>query len=436
MLQLSKSVWSVEYLYDTDHPGVSGTGGRTHGPWYLPNRRIPTYTGIAPPERRSVLTAMCVSVENLTVEQLTCLNGDHALVTAWNILAGDNPFLGWEWLECWWRHYGSSQPDGRRSLLLLAVRDSIGRMVGLAPWYLDYSLLDGWAIRFLGSGEVCSEYPTVLCESGYQDAVAEVLSRWLLVESPIHWNVLDFSAVAVDDPFLASFVGQLEQRGCKVLREAAASCWRVELPGCWEEYLRSISKSRRQKTRQLHRRLLESGAALVHPVKTEAELETGFSILRDLHQSRRNSLGEPGCFVSPRFVAFHKETCRRLLGHAQLRLNWVSIGDVPAAVEYCLEAGDTVFLYQSGIAPEMADKRPGWLSLTNSIRTAISDGYRYFDFLRGDEPHKASLGAKPRAMVDIRVSHHHMPARIRHMVRRGTFLAKAAMNSVRYTSGG
>ncbi|MFW6170452.1 MAG: GNAT family N-acetyltransferase [Planctomycetota bacterium] len=374
---------------------------------------------------------MRLSVEHLTVDRLKSLQGDDPLVRSWDSLADGNPFLSWEWLECWWRHYGPRQSDGRRQLLVIAVRDRDGGLVGLAPWYLDYSLLEGWAIRFLGSGEICSEYLTVPCKSGYQDAVSAALVRWLLDESPIRWNALDFSAVVPDDPFLTSLVGQLEGRGCKVCRESVVSCWRMELPGCWDEYLRSLSKSRRQKIRQLHRRFLESGAAVVHQVKTESELETGFSVLWNLHQSRRNSLGEPGCFVSPRFVAFHKETSRRLLERAQLQLNWVSIGEVPAAAEYSLKSRDTVFFYQSGIAPEMADKRPGWLSLTNSIRTAISQGYRYYDFLRGDEAYKASLGAKPRALVDIRVSHRHVPARVRHMVRQGAALAKAAINSVR-----
>jgi hypothetical protein len=38
-----------------------------------------------------------------------------------------------------------------------------------------------------------------------------------------------------------------------------------------------------------------------------------------------------------------------------------------------------------------------------TLRPAIADGYRAFDFLRGDEPYKAHWRAQPRPGLEVRV---------------------------------
>jgi len=369
--------------------------------------------------------------ETLTVERLDLWQDNNLLANAWNTLAGGNPFLTWQWLDCWWRHYGAQPGDTRCESFVIAIRDGGGNLVGLAPWYLEHSLLNGRTVRFLGSGEVCSDYLTVLCQSVHQQGVIDGLVGWLLNECGSRWDFLDFKSVAATDPFLAALTEQLERNGCNVFLKSTESCWRITLPDSWQTYLRSLSKSRREKVRQLHRQLLQTGKAVLHQVTTPAELETGFSILQDLHQSRRNSLGQAGCFASSRFGAFHRETCERLLRQHQLQLNWTSIDGVPAAVEYSFKCDNTVYYYQSGIAPEMVSLQPGWLSVTSSIHSAISAKYRYFDLLRGDEPYKASLGAEPRTMTDILVSNPRLPARVRRHVRQGISMAKAIVKRVR-----
>ena len=81
---------------------------------------------------------------------------------SWNALAAGVPFRSFEWLESWWPAYGDAAD---RELFALAAFDSRGELVGLAPWYVERSASDRRAIRFLGSGEVCSDYLTILCRS-------------------------------------------------------------------------------------------------------------------------------------------------------------------------------------------------------------------------------------------------------------------------------
>ena len=149
---------------------------------------------------------------------------------------------------------------------------------------------------------------------------------------------------------------------------------------------------------------IDSGRVVVHSVDNPADFERAFAILIELHQKRRQSIAEAGCFASPRFTQFHREIAGRFLAAGRLRLTWLELDGRPLAAEYGFTGGKTVFYYQSGFEPELAGEQPGWLSLAVSLRQAIEEGYRGFDFLRGDEPYKASWRAQQRPLVRVRVA--------------------------------
>ena len=66
----------------------------------------------------------------------------------------DSPFLQWEWVSAWWRHYGM----GNQLAVLLARNDE--ELLGIAPLFIEHRRppFGPRVIRFLGTGEVFSEY--------------------------------------------------------------------------------------------------------------------------------------------------------------------------------------------------------------------------------------------------------------------------------------
>ena len=99
---------------------------------------------------------------------------------SWDRLAGGVPFRSWAWLSSWWRHYGPPSPgDPGMRLMVLGVLDTSGRLAGIAPWYLKRSTAKGWVLRWLGSGEVCSDYASILCMPEDADRVTEALAAYL-----------------------------------------------------------------------------------------------------------------------------------------------------------------------------------------------------------------------------------------------------------------
>ena len=327
-----------------------------------------------------------------------------ALAPEWDALARGVPFRSWEWLGAWWRHYGlAADENPRRRLFALAVRNAERRLIGLAPWYVEPHRAQGSIVRFLGSGDVCSDYLSILCLPGHEEAVAAALAAWLCsprrhAEQP--WDRVELMGVDAADGVTGRLIDELRMRGSTVHCQPAVNCWRLDLPRSWDEYLALVSKSHRKQLRRLERRLFDSGRAKLFTVATPGDLDHGLNIVSHLHQRRRAELGDAGRFADPRFAAFHREVAGQMLRHGRLKLSWIELDGRPIAAEYQLCGSDVVYAYQSGIDPAALDDQPGKLAMLATLRQAIDAGYRAFDLLRGDETYKAHWRARPRPSLD------------------------------------
>lgn len=352
----------------------------------------------------------------MTVSKITAIHDLAALETEWNALAAGMPLRSWDWLATWWKHYFA---DADRQLFVLAVyadtsdpTDVSKPLIGLAPWYLDRSAIKGSVVRWLGSGEVCTDHLSLICRPEDNERVATAVADALTAHYD-DWDLLELSAVDADDAPINALLAALEFRECLISRHPADQCWALDLPANWEDYLASISKSHRKQLRQLERRVLESGRTSWLRVESESDLETGWDVLVDLHQRRRRSLGEPGCFASRLFHDFHHEVVSRLLPKNQLRISWLELDGTPAAAEYHLAGTNTTYAYQGGVDPDRLGEESGRLSTILCLRAAMDEGHRQMDFLRGDEPYKAHWRATPRPTFDCRVVPNRRIARLR-----------------------
>lgn len=362
-----------------------------------------------------------------TVELITTWDELSGLEQPWNVLSCGEPLRSWDWLATWWKHYGASrgrlgrynaQSADDRQLHVIAVHAGSTngatqrRLIGLAPWYLDRSVVKGRVLRWLGDGEVCTDHMSLLCSPGDEARVASAIADALTAEND-EWDGLELNAVDADDVAVDALLAALQERDCLASCWPADSWWAVELPESWDAYLASLSKSHRKQLRRLERDVLQSERAQWHQVSSADELPTAWSVLVDLHQKRRRSLGEPGCFASRPFHDFHREVVERFQSNGSLRMSCLELDGVPAAVEYHVAGGTTTYAYQGGVDPDRLAEEPGRLSTIECLRAAIAAGQRRFDFLRGDEPYKAHWRAEQHAAYDHRVVPNRRLARLR-----------------------
>jgi CelD/BcsL family acetyltransferase involved in cellulose biosynthesis len=360
----------------------------------------------------------------MRVARFTTTEELQSIAAAWNPLAASAPFRSHDWLASWWRYYGAGH-----ELCVLAALEEDGALAGLAPLYVERTAARGRVLKLLGTGDVCSDYLGVLTAPGRAEQATTAIAQALIdanqpanLPDPIPsaspsaaWDLLELSGVAADDAGIARLVGHLIDDGVQVHRREGPSCWRIELPGTWDELLEAMSKSHRKQIRRVERRLLDTGRAVLHTAD-ESSLDHAFGILVELHQRRRQSVGQPGCFASAAFSSFLRETASRLMASGRLELHWIELDGLPVAAEFHLAGDEIVYAYQAGVEPHALEEEPGRIINVATLKRAIERGRRAFDFLRGDEPYKAHWRAIPRGSLELRVVPQAASARLRHGV--------------------
>ncbi|HLU65806.1 MAG TPA: GNAT family N-acetyltransferase [Kofleriaceae bacterium] len=369
--------------------------------------------------------------------QLEALAGDWAHLLARS--GADEPMRSPLWTCAWWRCYGGA--DGRR-LRAAAFRQG-GRLVGLAP--LAYRRLwrpPGLAIRRLDlipSGErerdeVSSDYLGLVTEPGYEQRVAEGLAQ-LLDEGVLgSWDELVMPAMSLDGASVPLLVGALEKVGA-VRFDVTGGAPYIPLPRTWDEYLAALPSSRRRMVKTSLRAFdaWTSGDASLQVVRTEAELERGARILRDLHAARWRADGQAGAFASTRFSAFHAEVMPALLSRGALELMWLCAHGEPVAAVYNIVWNDKVYFYQSGRRPDLPRQvRAGLVLHALAIRRAIELKRREYDFLNGGSRYKLDLALASRPLGTLRVRRRGRTERVVRLYERSRSIARA----VRASRGG
>jgi CelD/BcsL family acetyltransferase involved in cellulose biosynthesis len=320
---------------------------------------------------------------------------------AWASLDGGCPFRSHSWITTWWRHYGEASRT-RELRVWLAFHSEAAEantLAGALPAYLDASWIQGRALRLIGDGEVCSDHIGLLAAPGSDEAVAGAIAA--AISDQDDWDLLDFTAVEARDVATNTLVDRLALANASVTRLDADRCWAIELPSTWDEFLAMQSKSHRKQLRQMDARVLQSDRAQWKVIESPRDFADAWSTLVDLHQRRRLSLGEPGCFASRAWAAFHWDVAQQLLTEQRLRLSVLQLDGRPIAAEYHIAGADATYAYQGGLDPDRLHDEPGQLSTICAIKRAIDEGHRRFDFLRGDEPYKAHWRAAPQGVVRL-----------------------------------
>lgn len=316
------------------------------------------------------------------------------LWSSWRQLAGGLPMRQPEWLLSWWEAYAASDAE---LYLLLAYQDD--RLVGLIPWY---RLKSERQLRLLGDGEVCTDYNGVLCSADEDaSAINAAFVTWLIEhckDREVGWDTIYMEGIPRSDLLTRDLRNSLVATGSATMERNTMNTWCLDLAGGWDGYLTRSSKDTRKR---LRRRLESLSSVQVQCVSSEIDWKTFYPILVDLHQKRRNSLGEPGCFADLRFKSFLESASKRMLQLGQLQAFYLEKDGYPLAAEIGYRSPTHWYCYQGGIEPNALELEPGKMANVWIMSQSQSQGIRAIDFLRGDEPYKKQLKADPKAICDL-----------------------------------
>lgn len=307
------------------------------------------------------------------------------LKTAWETVYSADPhahiFVSWVWLRGWFEMTPYTW-------LVLAVRtDDTSPYVAFFPLTIRTLRIFGFSlIRVLSmGGRPLAYYTGFVCLPEYEEEAMTALAMY--VQQEMRWD--SFRLEDMLDRRLDTFLERFPCKEFDIWHSDGMPSLCIPLPGSWDSYLQKFLSSRTRKNLRRALQGIEGRAGLCMTSTQTDTVDRDIGVLLTLWQQR----------WGPKPMApWHRCLLRRLFENGCLFLNVLWNGTVPvAALAGIIDHHKKTFYgYIICHDEKYARLSPGTALVGHSIRYAIENGLKAYDFLVGADNHKLSFGAKQR----------------------------------------
>ncbi len=246
--------------------------------------------------------------------------------------------------------------------------------------------------------------------------------------APILWREIEalsqscqgahLAQIAADSPLVAC------ARAANWTISDAETCPVLTFPATFDEYVKSLGKNMREQIKRYPKRLEKQFAVEYELAQTPAQLEIALADLFRLHGKRWRARGQTGVLGLPSRQKFHRLVCRKFLENNWLRLWTLRVDGRAACVLLSYFWGEKYYFFIGGFEPELMRWSVGTCLFSRVFQSAIEEGAREFDFLRGAEEYKYRFGALDRPYQTLS---HFSPTPRGHLLKRRIGLETAFM---------
>ena len=311
----------------------------------------------------------------------------------WNRLLSesdtDSIFLTWEWLYTWWETYSY-----KNQLYIILLCEGNMKIVGAAPFYFAYEKIYGKSMRvikFISSGEVCSEYLDIIIQNDNKEniksAFVQIIKKELLGSN----NVFIFESVCDN----SNLYECLKKLGKSIIINSPENDCTINpyimLPESEKDFLSKISNNTRRAIKKKKNKLDREHGYNIIGLNEINDMEKALDIFMSLHQKSWNERGHPGVFNNHDICNFHKNVATRFEKNGWLRLYFISIKGSMVASLYGFQYNEKFYAYQSGFDPNWKVYGLGKILIYHSIHNAMRNNIKEYDFLRGEEEYKGDF---------------------------------------------
>lgn len=338
------------------------------------------------------------------IRRLESFEAARPMAAAWDALvarAGGHIFMTYDWLRCWWEHFGPAH-----GLRLLVVESADGELLGLAPWYIDWRRHGGLAVRTLclvGDRHAGGDFLGMLLAPG-QERVARLVYGQLWQESD--WDLLEYGNAAAEDLPLAQLRHWLNARGLSFLLQYCHICPVLAVRPATVEAFRAMPDVIYKKIILKDRERFAKKHGMVMQRADAATLPGYLTRFFELHAARWETPGQSGqsgqvsTFAEPRRRRFFEDVATACMAQGRLRLFGMQVDGVVEAMEFGLAFAGRHYFLQSGRSEAGSKVKAGNMLQMEIIETSLGE-IQEFHFLWGDEPYKYQTGAIPRMTVTL-----------------------------------
>lgn len=292
-------------------------------------------------------------------------------------------FLSWPWVRSW------CAVTRYRWIILAARKEASTLPVAFMPLGFKTRKINRFisTTDFVSSGGDWADHSGFVCMPEDSEETLTALASYLKKRIP--WDSLSLNEIS--DPRFAFFINLFTTRNYRTIHLKQSECPFITLPETWEQYCHETISKRTHKDIDYYLRRIQRDIDFRSTTVTKDNLNESIEILLHLYENRRK----------PQFklmVTRFREILTRCFQNNVLWLNILWDGEKPiAAYSAFLDRKNNTFVgCNIGFDESYSKLRPGTIIFSESIKYAIENGFKYYDFGRGTEAYKYTLGAKDR----------------------------------------
>jgi len=314
-----------------------------------------------------------------------------------DVIANDTKasiFQSWAWQYGWWKNYAQG-----KSLRILLAEDN-NSVCGILPMYLAeyrlFRMIPVRELRLIGTGgDTSPDYLGPIVLSAKEVEVNAVFADF--INHSKDWDVVQLADLSSDYLLPSQLMQQLASSvGYSAFKNCAEICY-AQLPATWDEYMLTLSKSRRAHLRHCRKKFFTDASRKFYLWKDLDGINGAMAHLKKLHHMRWQGRADSFSFNSEPYIAFHNDLARTLLEEDALRLYCLEADGVIIAMLYCYRWRGQIYYVQAGFDSAWHKYSPGMILLGHMMESAISEGNHTVDYLKGDHEYKKSLAKDTRA---------------------------------------
>ena len=342
---------------------------------------------------------------NLRVETITTAADLQALEQVWNSLSTTarhpNVFTTFNWFRAWNQRATELDPNHRRGIHVLILKDA-DAVVGISPLIYRTVSRFGFTVRKIEFLESPADYNDLLLGDGRPEHFKAFIQY--LEETQTDWDIVDLRSLRDTGTATATLKEALSASTLLHRTLPEALCPYLPIDSDASTMIGRLSPSARRTLRnQQHRldRMSSQGlrVRIIERPEFEPSLLENFIALEK--QKRIEGKPVPPLFArDPDVFRYLFET---LGPRGWLYAALMELRDRVIAFQLGFRCGDALWDFSKAYDSAHSHLSPGTMLVPAVLDYGFSNGYREYDFLRGEEPYKTrwSTGSHPTSRVII-----------------------------------
>jgi CelD/BcsL family acetyltransferase involved in cellulose biosynthesis len=341
------------------------------------------------------------------IEVIDTLASFNRLEENWNTIYDQDPdaqfFLSFRWLAVWLSQVPSPW-------IILAAKESGSAKtpyLAFLPLRVRFKAQEGRFHNELNMvGNFAADYTGILSVPAVEHRVIPAFARYI---KQMNWARLNLDCIRISESrlrlLLAHFpkahfqIDEIDRMNDNIDNNR---CPFAQLPGDWDAYLATLSANTRQKIRRLLR-LLDTGDEYRITYATPETIDRDLDALLRFWETKWKPRKGDRVHTLARSI---RSMLTASFKADLLLLPTLWQADRPlASLAILIDRRKATFLFLlTGRDESFEGPPPGMMLHAHCIRYAIANGFKEYDFSRGNEPYKYSFGVKERRIRCVAVT--------------------------------